>query len=157
MIQNRSLGAGLATNLLTRIATPLIDKASVSTVVGTICRSLTIHGLVLHLLQCRVKILIGNAKSRKCPRRRRFALLQNGEHQMFRADVLVPFFLRNLCRIKKSRLATRRKIENRPMRHADGHNAAVARKRTLHRFTEFVQVDLKRHQCFGGKAGIFSH
>ena len=78
MIQNRSLGTGLATNLLACIATALVDKATVITIIGTISRSLTIHGLVLDLLQGRIKILVSNAKCRKCTRGRRFALLQNG-------------------------------------------------------------------------------
>ena len=156
MIQNRSLGTGLATNLLACIATALVDKATVITIIGTISRSLTIHGLVLDLLQGRIKILVSNAKCRKCTRGRRFALLQNGKHQVFRANVLVPFFLRDLCCIKKSRLATCRKIEDCPMRHADGHNATVTRQRALHRFTEFVQIDLKRHQGLGRKSGIFT-
>ena len=156
MIQNRSLGAGLATNLLTRIATALIDKASVIAIVGAIRRSLPIHRLSLDLQQSRFKILVGDTKRRKRTRRRRFRLLQNGKHQVFRANVLVAFFFGNLCRIKKGSLATCRKRKERPVGIPHGHNSTVSRQRTLDIFAQFIKVHLKRHQGLGGKSGIFT-
>ena len=158
MIQNRRLGTGLSTHLLTRIATALIRKAIVIFGIFTVfARGLTVHRLTLYLLQRTFKIFISYAEGRKSARRRRFGLLQNGKHQMFGTNVLVAFFLGNLSRIKKSGFAASRKRKQCTMGIAHSHNATVRRKGTLNVFAQLIQIDFKGAQSFGGKAGIFAN
>ena len=147
----------MATDLLAGITAPLVHIAVIATfTIFLIARGLPIHGFALNLLQGHLKIFVCHAKSRKRPRRWRFSLLQNGKHQMFRANVLVPFFLGNLCRIEKGRLATRRKREKCSVRIPHGHDTAIGRKRTLDIFAQFIQIDLERRQSFCSKTGILA-
>ena len=150
MFKNRSLGARRRS--LTRLRI---------TFTRIVVRLAIIHrlpfGLMLDLHQHVLIILERDIVRRKSRCRRRVRLLQNGKHQMFRANELHALFFCNLCRIVKHGLALRRKREETAVGvAANCHETTARAERTLNRFAEFRQIDFQSLQRFRSHPGIFA-
>ena len=150
VVENRGLGLGAAAHLALALRRPL-------GIIGNVLRSIAFVAmleLVEHLLEVFVRDIVRGENAH----RRGIHLLQDGKHQVFRADVLVALFLRNLCGIEKHGLRTHGKLQQAIARvAADGHEPAVRRKRALDIFAQVHEVYLERLEGLDGKAGILAH
>ena len=85
-------------------------------------------------------------------------MLENGEHQMFRANILVAFVFRQFGRIEQNSLGAGRKREEAPtLITTNGHQPTIRGERPLDSFTQITQVHLERTERLGSISRFFSH
>ena len=150
MVENRGLGLGTAAHLAPALllARPLF---------GDILRGIAV-AIMLELVERLLEILVRYVVRRQNAHRRGIYLLENREHQVFGADVLVAFFLRDFCGIEKHRLRADRKLQQAVARvSADGHESAVRGERTLDIFAQVHEVYPERLEGLDSKARILAY
>ena len=114
--------------------------------------------LALDLLEHFQIIVKRNVVRRKRCRSRSIGLLENGEHQMFRANILIALVFRQFGRIEQNGLGAGRKREEAPtLVTTNGHQPTIRGERPLDSFTQITQVHLECTERLGSISRFFAH